>query len=77
MAAMIPLRAGIRMPLGTSAAGQPSSSSITAGNVLGGFRPVDNTRFSFDVAAQKARTVVVYSDGLIIPALGEPISGIP
>jgi len=76
MAAMIPLRAGIRMPLGTSA--QVTVVVVdTAGNVLGAFRPVDNTRFSFDVAAQKARTVVAYSDGLIIPALGEPLAGIP
>ncbi len=76
MAGMVPLRAGIRMPLGTTA--QVTVVVVdTAGNVLGAFRPVDCTRFSFDVAAQKARTVVAYSGTLIIPALGEPIAGIP
>jgi uncharacterized protein GlcG (DUF336 family) len=73
---MVPLRAGIRMPLGTSA--QVTVVIVdTAGNVLGAFRPLDNTRFSFDVAAQKARTVVVYSDSVATAALGEPIPGIP
>ncbi|HVR83569.1 MAG TPA: hypothetical protein VMU54_04610, partial [Planctomycetota bacterium] len=76
MVAMIPLRAGIRMPLGTTA--QVTVVVVdTAGNVLGAFRPVDNTRFSFDVAAQKARTVVAYSDLLVTPVLGEPIAGLP
>lgn len=76
MTAMVPLRAAIRMPLGTAA--QVTVVVVDAsGIVLGAFRPVDNTRFSFDVAAQKARTVVAYSDNLIIPALGEPIAGIP
>ncbi|HLY09763.1 MAG TPA: heme-binding protein [Planctomycetota bacterium] len=76
MAAMIPLRAGIRMPL-TSTAQVTVVVVDTAGNVLGAFRPVDNTRFSFDVAAQKARTVVAYSDQITTAALGEPISGLP
>jgi uncharacterized protein GlcG (DUF336 family) len=76
MAAMLPLRAAIRMPLGTSA--QVTVVVVdTAGNILGVFRPVDNTRFSFDVAVQKARTVVAYSDGVSTAALGEPISGLP
>lgn len=76
MVAMVPLRAGIRMPLGSSA--QTTVVVVdTAGNILGAFRPVDNTRFSFDVAVQKARTVVVYSDGTVTPSLGEPISGLP
>ncbi|HZE99991.1 MAG TPA: heme-binding protein [Planctomycetota bacterium] len=76
MLAMVPLRAGIRLPLGTSA--QVTVVVVdTAGNVLGAFRPGDNTRFSFDVAAQKARTGVVYSDLTVTAALGEPISGIP
>jgi uncharacterized protein GlcG (DUF336 family) len=76
MTAMTPLRAGIRMPLGSAA--QVTIVIVdTAGNILGGFRPPDNTRFSFDVAAQKARTAVVYSDGTVTAALGEPISGIP
>ena len=76
MASMVPLRAAIRNPLGVAA--QVTVVVVdTSGLVLGAFRPVDNTRFSFDVAAQKARTVVAYSDNLIIPALGEPIPGIP
>jgi len=76
MAAMVPLRAGIRMPLGTSA--QVTVVVVdTAGNILGVFRPVDNTRFSFDVAVQKARTVVAYSDDVSTPSLGEPIPGLP
>lgn len=76
MTAMKPLRAGIRMPLGSSA--QVTIVIVdTAGNILGGFRPPDNTRFSFDVAAQKARTAVVYSDSNVTAALGEPIAGIP
>jgi uncharacterized protein GlcG (DUF336 family) len=73
---MVPLRAGIRMPLGTSA--QVTVVVVdTAGNILGVFRPGDNTRFSFDVAVQKARTVVAYSDNIITPLLGEPIPGLP
>src|SRR5579864_6347385 len=76
MAAMVPLRAGIRMPLGSTA--QVTVVVVdTAGNVLGAFRPVDTTRFSFDVAAQKARTVVAYSDLLSTSSLGEPIAGLP
>lgn len=76
MASMVPLRAAIRMPLGTSA--QVTVVVVdSAGNVLGAFRPLDNTRFSFDVAAQKARTVVAYSDATSTAALGEPIAGVP
>jgi uncharacterized protein GlcG (DUF336 family) len=76
MTAMIPLRAQIRNPL-TSTAQVTVVIVDTAGNVLGAFRPVDCTRFSFDVAAQKARTVVAYSDSTSTPALGEPIAGLP
>jgi uncharacterized protein GlcG (DUF336 family) len=75
-AAMNTLRAAIRLPLGTRA-----KTTIvvvdTAGNVLGGWRPPDNTLFSLDVAAQKARTAVAYSDAIVTPALGEPIPGLP
>jgi uncharacterized protein GlcG (DUF336 family) len=70
------LRAAIRLPLGTRA--QTTTVVVdTAGNVLGAFRPPDNTRFSLDVAAQKARTAVAYSDGVATAALGEPIAGVP
>lgn len=74
--AMKTLRAAIRLPLGTSA-----KTTIvvvdTAGNVLGAWRPPDNTRFSFDVAAQKARTAAAYSDASATGALGEPIPDLP
>jgi uncharacterized protein GlcG (DUF336 family) len=74
--AMKTLRAGIRLPLGSAA--QTTIVVVdTAGNVLGAWRPPDNTRFSFDVAAQKARTAVVYSDATVTAALGEPIPGLP
>jgi uncharacterized protein GlcG (DUF336 family) len=70
------LRAGIRMPLGSRA--QTTIAVVdTAGNILGVFRPADNTRFSLDIAVQKARTAVVYSDGTATAALGEPIAGLP
>ena len=76
MTAMVPLRAAIRMPLGTTA--QVTVAVVdTAGNILGVFRPVDNTRFSLDVAVQKARTAVVYSDAVADAALGEPLAGMP
>ncbi|HEX7901061.1 MAG TPA: heme-binding protein [Planctomycetota bacterium] len=69
------LRAAIRLPLGTRA-----KTTIvvvdTAGNVLGAWRPPDNTLFSFDVAAQKARTAAAYSDATSTAALGEPLPGL-
>jgi uncharacterized protein GlcG (DUF336 family) len=74
--AMNSLRAAIRKPLGTRA--RTTITVVdTAGNVLGAWRPFDNTRFSFDVAVQKARTAVVYSDATITAALGEPIPDLP
>lgn len=75
-AAMNTLRAAIRLPLGTRA--QVTTVVVdTAGNILGAWRPPDNTRFSLDVAVQKARTAVVYSDGVATAALGEPFAGLP
>lgn len=69
-------RAGIRRPQGTAA--QVWISVVdTAGNILGVFRTPDATLFSFDVAVQKARTSVAYSDGIATAALGEPIAGVP
>lgn len=74
--AMKTLRAAIRLPLGTSA--QTTIVVVdTAGIVLGAWRPPDNTRFSFDVAAQKARTAVAYSDASATGALGEPVPDLP
>ena len=70
------LRAGIRMPIGVRA--QTTIAVVdTTGMILGVFRPQDNTRFSLDIAVQKARTAVAYSDGTVTPALGEPIAGLP
>ena len=46
---------------------------LADGVAAGVFRPVDNTRFSLDIAVQKARTAVVYSDSVATPALGEPL----
>jgi uncharacterized protein GlcG (DUF336 family) len=70
------LRAAIRLPLGSRA--QVTIAVVdVAGMVLGAFRPADCTRFSLDLAVQKARTAVVYSDGVSTPALGEPIAGVP
>lgn len=76
MAAMLPLRAAIRMPLGSRARVTVAVVDL-AGNILGVFRPTDNTRFSLDVAVQKARTAVVYSNGTATAALRLPIAGLP
>ncbi len=75
-ALMVQLRAAIRAPYGTRA--QTTIAVVdTAGNILGVFRPADCTRFSLDLAVQKARTVVAYSNGIASPELGEPIDGLP
>lgn len=69
-------RAAIRRPIGAGA--QVWISVVdTAGNILGVFRTPDATLFSFDVSVQKARTAVVYSDGLADPRLGEPVDVLP
>ncbi len=60
-------RAGIRMPLGTSAkvfivvVNNPNKAG-EAPQVLGTFRTGEATLFSWDVAAQKARTAVFFSN---------------
>jgi uncharacterized protein GlcG (DUF336 family) len=70
------VRAAIRAPYGRRA--QVTTAVVdTAGNILGAFRPADCTRFSLDLAVQKARTAVVYSDATVTPALGEPLAGLP
>lgn len=75
-ARMDTIRAAIRNPLGSRA--QVTAAVVdTAGNILGVFRPADCTRFSLDLAVQKARTAVVFSDGVATAALGEPIPGLP
>ncbi len=75
-AEMYRVRAAIRRPLGSRA--QVTVAVVdTTGAILGAFRPDDCTRFSLDLAAQKARTVLAYSDGVATAALGEPIPGLP
>lgn len=75
-AEMYRVRAAIRQPLGSRA--QVTVAVVdTAGRILGVFRPDDCTRFSLDLAVQKARTALAYSDGVATPALGEPIPGLP
>ncbi len=60
-------RAGIRLPPGQSAAtfitvvSNPDSAG-TPGTVLGTFRTPDATIFSWDVAVQKARTAIFFSN---------------
>ena len=59
-------RAGIRLPIGTSmkvfitVVNNPNAGSV-APRVLGTFRTGEATLFSWDVAVQKARTVIYYS----------------
>lgn len=54
-------RAAIRLPIGV-----PAKVHIAVvdreGNILGIFREIDGTRFSLDVAVQKARTAAFFSD---------------
>jgi len=76
MTAMHPLRAAIRLPI-SSRARVAVAVVDTAGNILGAFQPSDTTVFSLDVAVQKARTSVVYSDGTAEAGLLEPIPGLP
>jgi uncharacterized protein GlcG (DUF336 family) len=76
MTAMVPLRAAIRLPIG-SRAKTTVAVVDTAGNILGAFRPPDNTLFSLDVAVQKARTSVVYSGTTALATLQQPITGLP
>ncbi|QDU63037.1 Hemolysin, chromosomal [Planctomycetes bacterium Pan216] len=65
-------RAGIRLPLGSTAA-MVLSVSDTDGNVLGLFRMPDATIFSIDVAVAKSRNTAYYAD----PAALQPIDQIP
>lgn len=75
-ARMTVTRAAIRLPLGSRA--QVTVAVVdTAGNILGAFRPADCTRFSLDLAVQKARSAVAFSDGTATAALGEPVAGLP
>jgi uncharacterized protein GlcG (DUF336 family) len=55
------VRAGIRKPNGVPAEIHVVVVDIH-GNVLGAFRGNDGTNFSYDVAAQKARTAAFFSD---------------
>ena len=60
-------RAGIRLPIGTrmevfiTVVNNPDTPSVSPA-VLGAFRTGDATMFSWDVAVQKARTAVGFSD---------------
>lgn len=54
-------RAGIRRPLGTPAKVHVSVVDRD-GDLLGVFRMMDGTNFSFDVSVQKARTAAFFSD---------------
>lgn len=54
-------RAAIRRPIGSPARVFVSVSDVK-GNILGIWRTPDATIFSYDVSAQKARTVVAFSD---------------
>ena len=75
-AEMYRVRAAIRQPMGSRA--QVTVAVVDgAGRILGAFRPDDCARFSLDLAVQKARTALAYSDGVATAALGEPIAGVP
>ncbi len=54
-------RGAIRLPIGASSAVHITVVDLQ-GNVLGAFRTDDATRFSYDVAVQKARTALFFSD---------------
>ena len=55
------IRAGIRLPIGTNAVVHVAVVDRD-GDVVGVFRMEDGTRFSYDVAVQKARTAAFFSD---------------
>jgi len=64
------ISAGIRLPRGVGAR-MHIVVVDTRGNLLGGFRMGDGTLFSFDIAAQKARTCAFFSsDTLAVSARG-------
>lgn len=74
-------RAAIRRPIGSAARVFICVADLD-GTILGIYRTADATMFSYDVAAQKARTVVAFSDpndgmGIILRTILNLPNGVP